>query len=399
MRILIIDEEFPHPLDSGKRIRSFSLLSRLARHCDMRYLAYGAAGTANHAALQAAGMNPQPVPATIAPQSGPLFYARLMANLFSADPYIVTRHHSRVFSEELARVVRTWQPDLIVCEWTPYANFVKGLRGIPRVVVAHNMEQRIWQRYYEHERRPHRKWYIGRQAVKVASFERRAFGWMDGAVAVSSAEADEIRTINPGLSVAVVENGVDLAYFRPKSGEPEPDTLIYVGAMHWRPNQDAVTYFVEQVLPLVRRQRPEVRFRVVGKEPPPRVRALGALPGVEIVGEVPDVRPYIDSAAVYVVPLRIGGGTRLKILEALAMRKAVISTAVGAEGLAVTDGVDIILADDPETMAAQIDRLCGDADLRTRLGGAGRALVEETYGWDSLAEKLRGFLESLPRAA
>lgn len=392
MRVLVIDEEFPHPLDSGKRIRSFSLLSRLAQHCELRYLAYGSSATPSFAALEEAGMHPQPVESTIPPQHGPFFYARLAANLFSPFPYIVTRHRSRAFADALAQVVRTWQPELILCEWTPYAIFVRDIPAIPRVIVAHNMEQRIWRRYYDHERRSLKKWYIGRQAAKVAAFEERAFHWVEGTVAVSEAEAEEIRGINAKLPVAVVENGVDLDFFKPREVAPEPDTLVFVGALHWRPNQDAVIHFVERVLPHLRRVRPAVRFRVVGKDPPPHIRVLGNAPGVEIVGSVPDVRPYIAAAAVYVVPLRIGGGTRLKILEALAMHKAVVSTSIGAEGLAVTSGRDILLVDDEEKMAAEIDRLCGDHDRRARLGSAGRRLVEETYGWDSLAKKLRAFL-------
>ncbi len=399
LRILVIDEEFPYPLDSGKRIRSYNLLSRLAARCRLHYLAYGTPYSRGCHALRAARMHPVPVEAVLPAQSGPAFCLRLFANLWSAHPYIVSRHHSRAFQDALARVVAALRPDLILCEWTPYAIFVRHLTHIPRVIVAHNIERRIWSRYLDHERSLFKKWYIGRQVPKVAAFEAQAFAWVDGAVAVSHAEAQEIRTLRSGLPVVVVENGVDPIHFTPVAREADADSLIFVGAMHWRPNQDAVVHFVEEILPLIQRRRPGVRFTVVGQNPPPHVLRLGARPGVEIVGRVEDVRPYVRSAAVYVVPLRIGGGTRLKILEALAMGKAVVSTAVGAEGLAVTPGENILLADRPQAFADSVERLLADPSLGVRLGTSGRELVETHYEWDRLADKLEEFLKGIVRDA
>lgn len=392
MRILVIDEEFPYPLDSGKRIRTYNLLSRLAARCELHYLAYGSTDSESFKALSEAHMNPIPVPAAIPPQSGPLFYLRLGANLFSRYPYIVERHHSTVFQTCLNDAIARLQPDLILCEWTPYAVYLQESMGVPRVVVAHNMEQRIWQRYYEHEQSPLKKWYIGRQMVKVESFEREVFNRVEGAVAVSEPEASEITSINAGLSVRVVENGVDLDYFTPSPDEHQGESLVFVGAMHWRPNQDAVQYFVDEILPLVRNLRPDVSITVVGQGPPPHIQKLDALPGVHIVGRVDDVRPYVDSATVYVVPLRIGGGTRLKILEALAMNKAIVSTSVGAEGLNVIDGTHIMIADTAPDFADRIERLLADAALRKKLGEEGRKLVGERYRWETLAGKLEQYL-------
>jgi glycosyltransferase involved in cell wall biosynthesis len=326
MRILVIDEEFPYPLDSGKRIRTFNLVSRLAVRSEVHYLAFGSSESESFAALSRAGMNPIAVPANLPPQSGPMFYARLAANLFSEYPYIVQRHFSPIFQNHLNQAISRIRPDLILCEWTPYAVYVQQNPGIPRVVVAHNIEQRIWERYYEHEESLLKKWYIGRQKAKVGSFERRVFNFVEGAVAVSESEASEIRSLNPDLYVQVVDNGVDLDYFVPSPDEHQVGSLVFVGAMHWRPNQDAVQYFVDEILPLVRSGRPDVSIAVVGQAPPAHIQKLDSLPGVHIVGRVDDVRPYVDAATVYVVPLRIGGGTRLKILEALAMSKAVVST-------------------------------------------------------------------------
>jgi polysaccharide biosynthesis protein PslH len=395
MRILVIDEDFPYPLDSGKRIRSFNLLSRLAANHELHFLAYGQSGTESFEAAAAARMNPIAVPAELSPQSGAMFYLRLLANLFSPDPYIVARHYSSVFQKAFDETVARLRPDVITCEWSPYATFMKDVRGIPRVAVAQNVEYRIWQRYYEHETSLHRKWYIGRQAPKVAAFEQRIFNMVEGAVAVSDEEAVELKALNPNLRVRVVENGVDLKFFKPAPDEPERESLVFVGAMHWRPNQDAVCWFVQEIFPILRARRPDISIVVVGQSPPPHIQKLDLLPGVHIAGRVEDVRPYVDSAAVYVVPLRIGGGTRLKILEALAMKKAVVSTSVGAEGLAVADGMHLMIADGAEPFADRIDLLLRDSALRRELGERGRKLVEEQYGWDRLAGKLETFLNEM----
>lgn len=397
MRVLVIDEEFPYPLDSGKRIRSYQLLSRLASRCEIDYLAYGTTQSESFAAIEKARMHPHPVFANLPPQSGPGFYLRLLGNLFSRYPYIVSRHYSQLFQHQLDAAVDKIKPDLILCEWTPYAVFVMDITDIPRVIVAHNIEHRIWQRYYEYEESALKKWYIGRQASKVAAFEKKIFSMVEGAVAVSDEEADELRTLNPKLRVEVVENGVDLDYFTPARDDSERESLVFVGAMHWRPNQDAVTYFVEEIFPRIRQQRPDVTFTIVGQGPPPHIQKLGSLPGVCVTGRVEDVRSYVKAATVFVVPLRIGGGTRLKILEALAMTKAVVATSVGAEGLAVADGVHLMIADGAEPFAERIDRLLRDRALRRELGERGRKLVEEQYGWDRLAGKLEKFLHEVIR--
>jgi len=392
MRILVIDEEFPYPLDSGKRIRSFNLIRRLAARAEVHYLAYGAAHSAAAEACAAAGIHPLPVPGGLPPNSGPGFYARLAANLLSPRPYIVARHYSRRFQHALDRTVAALRPDLVLCEWTPYAAFVEHLTSIPRVIVAHNLEQRIWRRYWENEPRGPKRAYIGHQARKVADFEQHAFAGVEGAVAVSREEAEAIGAAHSALRVAVVENGVDLDFFRAQSCSVEAETLVFVGAMHWRPNQDAVAHFVTEVLPRLQQRHPNLRFDVVGQAPPPEIRRLDERPGVRILGRVDDVRPYVAAATACVVPLRIGGGTRLKILEALAMKKAVVATTIGAEGLELDEGEHILRADTPTVMAEAITRVCGDPALRERLGRQGRQRVEERYGWDALAAKLATFL-------
>lgn len=392
LKILILDEEFPHPLNTGKRIRSFHLARALAARHHVTYLAYGAVDSEAARALGAAGLEPAAVPAPDRRKSGTRFYLRLLANLLSPEPYIVTSHYTAAFQAEVDRRIAHGGYDLVLCEWSPYARFLKDRTGVRSIVVAHNIESHIWERYEEHERNPGKRWYITRQREKVQAFEKTMVAWVDGATAVSVAEADEIRAFGIRGPVEVIENGVDAAYFTPSTTPEDETRLVFTGSMDWRPNQDAAHHFVKDVWPILQRARPALRATFVGRDPSPDVRQLAETPGIEITGTVPDVRPMIARAAVYIVPLRIGGGSRLKILEALAMEKAVVSTTVGAEGLLVRDGRDLVLADGPDAFAEAVLRLLDDPARRRALGQAGHALIEDHYRWESLGARLESFV-------
>jgi sugar transferase (PEP-CTERM/EpsH1 system associated) len=392
LKILVLDEEFPFPPNTGKRIRSYNLISRLGKNHEIHYLAYGKADSLEFNALKKAGLNPVAVRNMIPEKSGPLFYIRLAANLLSGLPYIVTSHHSRLFKDEMMRLLKYLSPDLILCEWTPYAEFARDVKNVPRVVSAHNVESRIWRRYFETETNPAKKWYIARQVGKLEKYEYGVFADFEGIAAVSRSDACEITDICPHARVEVVDNGVDLDYFNHQPQTVDENSLVFVGTMDWRPNQDAVTYFVKDIFPLIRAQKPSTRAVFVGRKPPEFIRAYNEIDGIEITGSVDDIRPFVHAAAVYIVPLRIGGGTRLKILDAMAMHKPIVSTLVGAEGLEVTDGENILLAESAAGFAERVVRLLDDRTLQSKLAAAGRALVESRYGWDSLAAKLDGFL-------
>jgi glycosyltransferase involved in cell wall biosynthesis len=201
------------------------------------------------------------------------------------------------------------------------------------------------------------------------------------------------KDISPA-KITAIPTGVDVDYFQPISGE-EPDSLVFTGSMDWMPNEDGILYFVEEVLPLIRQQRPEVKLWVVGRRPGKKIKALAESdPGIQVTGRVEDIRPYIAKGAVYVVPLRVGSGTRLKIFEAMAMGKAVVSTTIGAEGLPVSHGVDIILADEPQQFAESVCRLLASPEERSQIGNAARRLVEEKYSWVAVAKHVESVLRS-----
>jgi glycosyltransferase involved in cell wall biosynthesis len=284
--------------------------------------------------------------------------------------------------------------DLWQFEWTAHVAMAPR-PGAPRVLVSHNVDTLIWQRYCETETNPLKRWYIRGQWRKWHRFERRAFAAVDRVVAVSAEDAALIRRQFGAGRVDVVDNGIDAGHYEAVHPHPEPNTLLFLGSLEWRPNLDAVRLLLDAVLPAVRARQPSARLLVVGRNPPswlaPRVRGLE---GVELHGNVPDVRPYLARSAAMAVPLRIGGGSRLKILEALACGLPVVSTRVGAEGLCLREGDHLTLADDPEAMAAAlVDCLRRPAEAR-RQAARGRRLVLQRYDWDVLASKLEAVWES-----
>ena len=392
MKILVIDEEFPYPLNTGKRIRTFSLTRELAEHNDVSYLAYGTDGSKSFNFLQQNRIKCHAVLPPDRRQCGVRFYTRLLANLFSSLPYIVASHYTARFKAKFRELVDHYGYDVVICEWTPYAVYLKDLEGTKSIIVAHNIEANIWQRYRENETNPLKRAYIAAQVGKVEKFERTCFLWANGATAVSDIEAAEIAGYGVKYPVQTVENGVDVEYFRPGETETDPDMLVFTGSMDWRPNQDAVEFFIRDVFPLVRKTRPKTKIVVVGRKPPQFVMDLGKIEGVTVTGTVEDVRPYIARAALYVVPLRIGGGSRLKILEAMAMGKPVVSTRVGAEGLDVTHGQNIVISESTADLAVDIIRCLEDRPTAERIAGEGRILVEKHYRWENLGRKLQQYL-------
>jgi glycosyltransferase involved in cell wall biosynthesis len=214
---------------------------------------------------------------------------------------------------------------------------------------------------------------------------------------MSEVDAAALEKIAPGARTAVVPNGADLSYFRPRRGEEGP-ALIYTGGMKMFANQDAVLFFVREIWPLVKREVPEAVFIAVGTNPPEELKAMAAAgSGIEVTGFIDDVRPYVARASVYVVPLRVGGGTRLKVLDAMAQGKAIVSTSIGCEGIDVVPGETLVIEDEPRAFAGQVVALLHDAGRRQRLGLAARALVERKYSWAVIGRSLQQAYEAAVR--
>jgi len=270
------------------------------------------------------------------------------------------------------------------------------------VLDEHNLEYEVPLRVLSSERNVVRKAYNWLEYLKARRYEERSWRRFDACAVTSEREEAIIRDRIPGALTTTVSNGVDLDYFRPSAMPPNPDSLVFTGLLSYRPNEEAVRFFVRKVFPIIRRARPSAIFTAVGYANPSFMDELAREPSVILTGRVPDIRPYLERAQVVVVPLRSGGGTRLKVVEALAAGKGVASTSLGCEGIAVEAGRHLLIGDSAEALAAATLQLLADPGLASSLGRAGRALVEAKYSWASAVERLEELyarIEEIPPEA
>ena len=326
LHVAVLDEELPFPLTSGKRIRTHNLLARLADRHRVTVLCHRNPdrdeAAAAEAAYRALGIETVIVDRTIPTKTGPAFYARLAGNLLSALPYSVATHTSPALVEAIRSYAADNAVDVWHCEWTPYAQVLRDALGDELdqtrwTVMAHNVESLIWQRYTEAEENTVKRWYIRRQWTKFERFEQWAYSAATVPIAVSPDDAHMIRERFGVQRVEVVENGVDVDYFKPQRDvDRDPEKLLFLGSLDWRPNLDAVSILLDELFPKVRETVPNATLSLVGRRPPDWLKArVASTPGVRVFADVPDVRPFLATAGMLVVPLRIGGGSRLKILE------------------------------------------------------------------------------------
>ncbi len=264
-----------------------------------------------------------------------------------------------------------------------------------KVLDMHDVLSDYEHRAMEAVSRPSHRFHAWMEWQKMRVYERRQVRKFDHCLIVSETDHLSLLKLAPDVRATVIPNGVDTEYFRPVGCPTDGKNIVFVGSMNFQPNIEAVLWFYRSILPLIRDRIPKVHFTIVGWQPPQEIIDLGDDPAITVTGTVDDVRPYIDEAAIFVVPLRLGSGTRLKILDAWSMGKAVVSTSVGAEGLPVQSEENILLADDAGTFASAVVRLLDDGPLRERLGKNGRELVLAQYAWDTIVDRLNSVYSSL----
>ncbi|HEX8723193.1 MAG TPA: glycosyltransferase [Pyrinomonadaceae bacterium] len=407
MRILWVKAGKLLPVDTGGKIRSYNLLRQLAARHETVLLSYY--GGARDEAYEREVAEHLPGAVTVhtgAPGRGSVGLALDYLRRFpSAAPYAV----SKFADPRVRRLVEEWDAarrfDAAVCDFLSASlNFPLEART-PTVLFQHNVESALWRRQADHAPDAARRAAYKIEAAKMLRYETAAVRRFRHVIAVSDNDRDLMSEMTDPRNITVVPTGVDIKKYSAgaeaaaKDGEGARSDeggglVVFLGSMDWEPNIDGVEYFCREVWPRVLEAAPGARFRVVGRDPHPRVRRLASA-SVEITGTVPSVVEHLRAADVVVVPLRVGGGTRLKIFEAMATGKAVVSTTVGAEGLDVTHGEDILLEDEAEGFAASVVSLLKDGRRRGRVGRAAAALAAR-YDWSVIA---RRFEEVLARAA
>jgi glycosyltransferase involved in cell wall biosynthesis len=405
MRILWVKADKLLPVQNGGNIRTYHVLRYLsARHELTFYSYYGGTPDPHYERdLQ------QQLPGAIAVCTGKRELAGAargfdyLAHLSAQSPYAVSRFAHAKVQKQIQAWFRERRFDVAVCDFLDAAVNFPGSLSIPSVLFQHNVESEIWRRHAATAGNPAKKMMYRMEFRKMLRYERAAVCKFQHVIAVSENDRSLMTRWVDGDRVTVVPTGVDLAQYRPDSkSDPDlPDAsaplITFVGAMDWEPNVDGVEYFCSEVWPSIKAEVPQARFRIVGRNPDRRVQKWASNSindSIEVTGRVPSIVEHLHQSAVVIVPLRIGGGTRLKIYEAMATAKAVVSTTVGAEGLDVHHGRDIILADDSRSFAQAVIMLLRDPELRR---GYEKAAVETAarYDWPAIGERFSEVLQSV----
>ncbi|MFN8485686.1 MAG: glycosyltransferase family 4 protein [Anaerolineae bacterium] len=394
-RILFLTPQLPYPPHQGTAIRNWHIIRHVAATRPVDVLSFAAdppAALAAAAPLTALCRRVEALPAPTRTTS------RRLADMARGHADMARRLHSDAFAARLAAWLADGY-DVVQAEGIEMAPYLLQMAARPdvrRVYDAHNAEALLQQRNFRTDARRPARWVASAYSLvqwrRLTALEKELAERADRVIAVSEADAAALRTLAPGLDPLVVPNGVDTATYDPAAVGPteaalagDVPWLVFTGKLDYRPNIEACRWLVEEVMPLVWRDRPDARVALVGRDPAPAVLALAG-ERVRLSGWVPDTRPYIRDATVYVVPLRVGGGTRLKLLEALAMGCAIVSTTQGAEGVAVEDAA--LLRDTPQDFAATVVALVNDAARRAALGQAARCLALARYDWSAILPRL-----------
>ena len=393
MRVLWVKPGGFLPLDSGGKIRSYHTVTNLARHWPTTVITfYPAEKEDQNPTLQ--GLVDKLITIPLSRNARASIYGSAVVR---SRPFMFEKfcrpHVLRAVSAELHRI----RYDVVICDFVLACGVVPADVNATKIVFTHNVESRIWERHYKVANNFARRLVAKREWRTLAALEHKHLTEADAVLTVS--EADRAEFVSWGISsekVISVPTGVDTSFFAPRPLNSPTDTVVFTGSMDWMPNQDGILYFLNEIYPAIKKKHPSVKLQVVGRRPPPKIREECARHAdVSVTGWVDDIRDYLAKADLCVVPLRVGSGTRLKIFEAMAMGKAIISTTIGAEGLPVTDQKDIIIADSPSDFADRTLELLQDRVKRETLGTEARTLVERHYSWEAVTAEFMNTISAV----
>jgi len=393
MRILFLTPQMPYPPQKGTALRNWGLITGLAGKHDVVVLSF---------------LDPEQ-PSRIPPEfravcrgeviAPPVrtLYTRLLDMVRTSAPDMALRLAASSYAERLCYWLNHEQFDVVHIEgieMTPYLDVIATSERRPLIVFDdHNCEHLLQRRAFETDIQQPGRWpaaiYSFVQWRRLRKYEAEICSRADRVIAVSETDAEALRKLVPDTNIAVIPNGINSDVYKPHDPSIQDESaLVFTGTMDFRPNVDAVLWFAQKALPQIKARVPNVHLYVVGQRPHRRLQSLMHNPSVTITGRVDDPKPYIAKAAVYVVPLRVGGGTRLKLLEAMSMGKAIVSTRLGAEGFPVSDGKELVLADSPADFASAVVELLNHPERRRLLGEQGRIFVEQQYDWRAIIPRV-----------
>ena len=390
MKLLWVKADFLHPPDRGGQIRTLEMLKRLHRRHEIHYVGLNRGDSSRSSEYCSRAY---PIEHRTPEKNTLAFGAQLAGGLVSRLPVAVSRYRSAPMKRKIEELLRQERFDEVVCDFLFPAPNIPDLASC--VLFQHNVEAVIWKRHAENAPSFFHRWYFQLQARRMETFEGQVCRTVKSVVTVSGNDAGYIRGHYGARRVSAIPTGVDIEYFTPdRAAEPSGD-LVFLGSMDWMPNIDGAVWFVRDVLPLIRGRKPDCSVVFAGRRPGRAILDLArADTRIQATGTVADVRPFLWGAAVSIVPLRIGGGTRLKIFESMAAGVPVVSTTIGAEGLAVQPGVEILIADDPAAFAECCIRLLDDRATRAKMAQAARERVLSCFSWEAAARAFEQLLVS-----
>lgn len=392
MRVLLLSRTSPLPANNGVNMRTWSVLRALVDEGHgVTFLAFANRNESNGKSQELSRICRKAIfiPSNLRSLSSSKDYIRRMVQLRSGIPYGVEASRSPEMAEHVKNILRSGEVDAVLCEQTDLAINLPSPVPVPLIADFHNVDYLILERYLELERNPLKRLYARAEIGRVRNWERKVCQSTAATLVCSAYDGEILARMCPATPIFVVPNVVDVNCYEPRGGEV-PLRIIFQGGMDWYPNRDAVEFFITSILPLVRQEIPDAQLCVAGRNPSAEfIQRFCKISNVKFTGTVPDMSAEIACSAISVVPLRIGSGTRLKILEAAAMAKPIVSTRLGAEGLDFVDGQEIILEDEPKRFARAVAALLGSQQRRRELGDAARARVERQYSYPALRQALR----------
>lgn len=389
MRVLYFSPRDCWPITTGARLRDFHLARQLASKASLTYIGFTTDATKRERLEPLCNSE-----VILVQREGGYAPLNLLRGAAGPTPISVLNYTSRAMMTELERLLGEQSFDAIQVEGVhlyAYVNRIRELAPRARLICDwHNIESELMARFADNGPSAARRLYARRTAGLLRKLENRLLGLANAHTVCSGRERDALLKRAPNARIEVVGNGVDVDYFDWRNHDPvEREDLVFVGSMDYHANIDAATYFADEIWPLVRARRPDLRFIIVGSRPTAEVLALGSRPGITVTGTVEDVRPYYRGALAVMAPVRVASGTRLKVLEAMAAGAPVISTTLGAEGLAVTHGRDILLADTPAAIADAVVTLQAESSEWRTIAANAHRLVKSRYDWGIVGETLR----------
>jgi sugar transferase (PEP-CTERM/EpsH1 system associated) len=397
MRIFYVCRRVPFPPDRGDKIAAFNEIRHLAAQHEVHVfcLGDGAQDLANISGLQCYAAS-----VTAAPVSELTIKLRALGALFTGRPLSVAALNEAKLHRAIQRKFAELRPDLIIVYSCNMAQFAEHFPGVPRIMHFGDLDSLKWRLYAERSRPP-LQWIYAIEWRRLLAYEERIARAFSRSLLHTEAEKRDFERLIPGVPVTVIGNGVDLEYFRPAAAAKQPASMVFTGVMNYRPNVDAVVWFCDEILPIVQAQIPGANFTICGSRPARAVRRLAGRRGITVTGWVPDARPYLDRAEVFVAPLRMARGVQNKLLEALAMGLPCVASMAAWRGTVVAEEEGILVSDDPGEFARHVIDLLRDGARRTEMARRARAAAEANYRWETQLARfdqvIAAVLQPLPR--